>query len=405
MDINSDFSYPFAAGIASGSFNINNGVHYLFSKKPKILYNFIHFTRKIQLNIFEISHIYIYLANYQCHTQKGFKIHLGEIKKFIPLQFHKHTSLIMAHEVKIFSGRATRYLAENIALSFGTKLGEVQVIEFSDGEFTTSFEENLRGNDVYIVQSTFPPAINLLELLLMVDAAKRASARTITAVIPYFGFARQDRKDKPRVPISAKLIANLLTAAGVQRLITIDLHADQIQGFFDVPVDHLYASSIFLPYIKKLNLPNLIFASPDTGGTRRAASYAKALNTGFVICYKQRSKANQVDSMSLIGDVRGKDVVLLDDIIDTAGTICKAAQIMIDNGASSVRAFCTHPILSGDAQDRIDDSAFTQVIVTDTIPLRHTSPKIIVLTTASLLADVIKRAHNYESISSLFNIK
>ncbi len=312
---------------------------------------------------------------------------------------------VMAQEVKIFSGRATRYLAENIALSFGTKLGEVQVIVFSDGEFTTSFEENLRGNDVYIVQSTFPPAVNLLELLLMVDAAKRASARQITAVIPYFGFARQDRKDKPRVPISAKLIANLLTAAGVQRLITIDLHADQIQGFFDVPVDHLYASSIFLPFIKKLNLPNLVFASPDTGGTRRAASYAKALDTGFVICYKQRSKANQVDSMALIGDVKGKDVVLLDDIIDTAGTITKAAQIMIENGASSVRAFCTHPILSGEAFERIDNSAFTEVIVTDTIPLRHESPKVKVLSTATLLADVIKRAHNYESISSLFKIK
>jgi ribose-phosphate pyrophosphokinase len=244
-----------------------------------------------------------------------------------------------------------------------------------------------------------------MELLLMVDAAKRASARQITAVIPYFGYARQDRKDKPRVPITAKLIANLLTAAGVQRLITIDLHADQIQGFFDVPVDHLYASSIFLPYIKKLNLPNLVFASPDTGGTRRAASYAKALDTGFVICYKQRSKANKVDSMSLIGDVRGKDVLLLDDIIDTGGTITKAAQIMIDNGASSVRGFCTHPILSGDAFDRIVDSAFTELIVTDTIPLKHTNPKIKVLSTATLLADVIKRAHNYESISSLFNIK
>lgn len=314
-------------------------------------------------------------------------------------------TLIMAHEVKIFSGRATRYLAENIARSFGVKLGEVQVTEFSDGEFTVSFEENLRGNDVYIVQSTFPPALNLLELLLMVDAAKRASARQITAVIPYFGFARQDRKDKPRVPITAKLIANLLTAAGVQRLITIDLHADQIQGFFDVPVDHLYASSIFLPYIKKLDLPNLIFASPDTGGTRRAASYAKALDTGFVICYKQRSKANKVDSMSLIGDVNGKDVLLFDDIIDTGGTITKAARLMMDKGAASVRGFCTHPILSGNAFEGIVNSAFTELIVTDTIPLREENPKIKVLSTATLLADVIKRAHNYESISSLFKIK
>lgn len=311
----------------------------------------------------------------------------------------------MASEVKIFSGRATRYLAENIATAFGQKLGEIQVTTFSDGEFTTSFEENLRGNDVYIVQSTFPPAGNLLELLLLVDAAKRASARQITAVIPYFGYARQDRKDKPRVPITAKLIANLLTAAGVQRLITIDLHADQIQGFFDLPVDHLYASSIFLPYIKKLNLPNLVFASPDTGGTRRAASYAKSLDTGFVICYKQRSRANRVDTMALIGDVAGKDVVLLDDIIDTAGTITKAADLMIENGASSVRAFCVHPILSGEAFERIENSAFTEVVVTDTIPLRHESPKVKVLTTANLLADVIKRAHNYESISSLFKIK
>jgi ribose-phosphate pyrophosphokinase len=329
---------------------------------------------------------------------------LGSKKIYTFAQLFKK-SPIMAHEVKIFSGRATRYLAENIATSFGTKLGEVQVIVFSDGEFATSFEENLRGNDVYIVQSTFPPAINLLELLMLVDAAKRASARQITAVIPYFGFARQDRKDKPRVPITAKMIANLLTAAGVQRLITIDLHADQIQGFFDLPVDHLYASSIFLPYIKKLNLPNLVFASPDTGGTRRAASYAKNLDTGFVICYKQRSKANQVDSMSLIGDVKGKDVILLDDIIDTAGTISKAAQLMMDNGASSVRAFCTHPIMSGEALERIENSAFTEVVVTDTIPLRHESPKVRVLSTASLLADVIKRAHNYESISSLFKIK
>ena len=314
-------------------------------------------------------------------------------------------TLIMAHEVKIFSGRATRYLAENIARSFGVKLGEVQVTEFSDGEFTVSFEENLRGNDVYIVQSTFPPAVNLLELLLMVDAAKRASARQIKAVIPYFGFARQDRKDKPRVPITAKLIANLLTAAGVHRLITIDLHADQIQGFFDVPVDHLYASSIFLPYIKKLDLPNLIFASPDTGGTRRAASYAKALDTGFVICYKQRSKANKVDSMALIGDVNGKDVLLFDDIIDTGGTITKAARLMMDKGAASVRGFCTHPILSGNAFEGIINSAFTELIVTDTIPLREENPKIKVLSTATLLADVIKRAHNYESISSLFKIK
>lgn len=311
----------------------------------------------------------------------------------------------MEKQVKLFSGRATAYLAERIAASYGQKLGEIQVTVFSDGEFTTSYEENLRGHDVFIIQSTFPPAENLMELLLLVDAARRASARHIIVVMPYFGYARQDRKDKPRVPITAKLIANLLTAAGVQRLMTIDLHADQIQGFFDIPVDHLYASSIFLPYIKSLNLPNLVFASPDTGGTRRAAAYAKAMDTGFVICYKQRAKANLVETMQLIGDVTGKDVILLDDIIDTGGTITKAAQLMIDNGASSVRALCTHPILSGNAYEKLEKSAFTEVVVTDTIPLKRQSDKIKVLTTADLLADVIKRVNKYESISSLFNFK
>lgn len=308
----------------------------------------------------------------------------------------------MATLVNIFSGRATHYLAEKIAASYGKKLGDVLVTEFSDGEFQPSFEDNIRGNDIFIVQSTFPPTDNLFELLMMIDAAKRASARHIIAVIPYFGFARQDRKDKPRVSIAAKLVANLLTAAGVQRVITIDLHADQIQGFFDVPVDHLYASSIFIPYMKQLDLPNMIFASPDTGGTRRAAAYAKIFDTGFVMCYKQRSKANQVDTMQLIGDVKGKDVIMLDDIIDTGTTITRAATLMLANGASSVRAFCTHPILSGEAVDRIEKSDFTEVIVTDTIPVRQKCQKIKVLTTADLLADVIGRVHNYESISSLF---
>ncbi|MGB4655706.1 MAG: ribose-phosphate diphosphokinase [Bacteroidales bacterium] len=311
----------------------------------------------------------------------------------------------MRKEVKIFSGRATKYLAEDIAAAYGQELGKAQVTVFSDGEFSVSFEENLRGVDTYLVQSTFPPAENMLELLLMIDAARRASARQITAVIPYFGFARQDRKDKPRVPISAKLLANLLSASGVNRIITIDLHADQIQGFFDLPVDHLYASSIFLPYIKSLNLPNMVFASPDTGGTRRAASYAKAFNIPFVICYKQRTKANQIENMELIGDVNGKDVILLDDIIDTAGTITRAADLIMKKGANSVRGFCTHPILSGDAYDKIENSAFTQVVVTDTIPLAKKSDKITVLSTAPLLAEVIKRAHNYESISSIFKIK
>lgn len=308
----------------------------------------------------------------------------------------------MASEVKIFSGRSSNYLAKKIAESYGIRLGQVAFTEFADGEFQPSFEENIRGDDVFLVQSTFAPADNLMELLLLIDGARRASARRIVAVLPYFGLARQDRKDKPRVPIASKLVANLLTAAGVDRVITIDLHADQIQGFFDIPVDHLFASSIFIPYIQKMGLPNLTFASPDTGGTRRAAVYAKILNTGFVICYKQRSKPNEIAKMYIIGDVKGKDVILLDDIIDTAGTITKAADIIMENGASSVRAFATHPILSKDAIERIEKSSFTEVIVADTIPLRCESPKIKVLSTADLIANVIKRVHNYESISSLF---
>ena len=306
--------------------------------------------------------------------------------------------------VSIFSGRHSRYLAEKIAESFGIPLGQSIVTEYSDGEFQTSFEENIRGRDVFIVQSTTPPADNFMELLMMIDAAKRASAKKITAVIPYFGYGRQDRKDKPRVSIASKLNANLLIAAGLQRLITIDLHADQIQGFFDVPVDHVYASSIFGPYLKKLDLPELIMASPDTGGTRRAASYAKALNTGFVICYKQRAKPNVIEQMQLIGDVEGKDVVIVDDIIDTAGTITKAASLIMDKGANSVRAFCTHPVFSGSAYERISKSAFNEVIVTDTIPLKQDVEKITVLSTANLFAEVIRRVQNYESISSLFNI-
>jgi len=308
----------------------------------------------------------------------------------------------MSAMVKIFSGRATRYLAEKIAECSGKKLGEVVVTDFSDGEYQPSFEENIRGQEIFIVQSTFAPADNLFELLMMVDAAKRASAKHIIAVIPYFGFARQDRKDKPRVSIASKLIANLLTAAGVNRVITIDLHADQIQGFFDLPVDHLYASSIFIPYIKQLNLPNLTMASPDAGGTRRAAVYAKMLNSGFVICYKHRIKPNEVETISLIGDVKGKDVILVDDIIDTATTISKAACVLMENGANSVRAFCTHPLLTRDAHRKIEQAPFTEVVVSDTIPLRHNSSKIKVLSTAPLLADVIARVHNYESISSLF---
>lgn len=311
----------------------------------------------------------------------------------------------MATKALIFSGRATRYLAEKIAESYGHPLGNAVVTVFSDGEFQPSFEENIRGRDVFIVQSTFSPADNLLELLMLIDAARRASAKRIVAVIPYFGLARQDRKDKPRVSVASKLIANLLTAAGVQRIITIDLHADQIQAFFDVPVDHIYASSIFTPYIESLNLPNLLMASPDTGGTRRAAAYAKFLQTGFVICYKQRSKPNEVGKMELVGNVEGKNVVLIDDIIDTAGSITKAGDLIMDRGAASVRAFCTHPVFSGDAYERIEKSKFTEVVVTDTLPLKFQSDKIKVLTTAGLFAEVIKRALKTKSISSLYQFK
>jgi len=308
----------------------------------------------------------------------------------------------MPNKVKIFSGRTTQYLAEKIARSYGTELGTVVVTEFCDGEFQPSFEENIRGNDIFIVQSTFAPASNLLELLMLIDAARRASARNIIAVIPYFGFARQDRKDKPRVSIAAKLMANLLSTAGVQRIITIDLHADQIQGFFDVPVDHLFASSIFVPYLKKMNYPNLTMASPDTGGTRRVATYAKFLSTDFVICYKQRGKPNEVTKMALVGDVKGRDVVLVDDIVDTAGTLTKAASIIMDNGANSVRAMCTHPVFSNDALERIEKSPILEMVVTDTIPLKKESNKVKVLSTASLFAEVIKRVESHESISSLF---
>jgi ribose-phosphate pyrophosphokinase len=309
----------------------------------------------------------------------------------------------MSDLVGIFSGRATHYLAEKIAEHYGKELGKSMVLDFSDGEFQPSYEENIRGRDVFIIQSTFTPTDNLFELLLMIDAAKRASAKRIIAVIPYFGFARQDRKDKPRVSIAAKLIANLLTAAGVQRIITMDLHADQIQGFFDVPVDHLYGSSIFIPYIKELNIPNLTFASPDTGGTRRAGMYAKMLGTGFVICYKQRNKPNEVGQMELIGEVKDKNVILLDDIIDTGNTIIKAANLVMEKGAASVRAVITHPLLTGCAYEMIDNSPFTELIVSDTIPLKNHSPKIKVISTAKLISNVIKRVENNESISDLYH--
>jgi ribose-phosphate pyrophosphokinase len=306
--------------------------------------------------------------------------------------------------VKIFSGRASQKIALNIAKHYGVALGNVIVTDFSDGEFQPSFEETVRGQDVFIVQSTMPPTENLFELLLMIDAAKRASARKIIAVIPYFGFARQDRKDKPRVAIGAKLVANMLTAAGVSRVITMDLHADQIQGFFEVPVDHLYASTLFFDEMDKLNNGNLVVAAPDAGGAKRANSYAKKLNTGLALCHKQRRVANEVAEMTGIGEVKGKDVILVDDMCDTAGTLTKAADLFLEQGALSVRAFCTHAVLSGPAYERIAASGLTELVVTDTIPLKQASDKIRVVSTSNLFSDVIRKLVANESISSHFII-
>lgn len=308
----------------------------------------------------------------------------------------------MNHKVKIFSGSASRTLSENISQNYKQELGKVSLLRFSDGEIQTSYEETVRGSDVFIIQSTMPPTENIFELLLMIDAAKRASANRIIAVIPYFGFARQDRKDQPRVAIGAKLIANLLATAGATRIITMDLHADQIQGFFECPVDHLYASSIFLPYIQDLNLPNLCIAAPDMGGSKRANAYAKFLKSDIVICYKQRAKANVIESMTVIGEVEGKDIVLIDDLIDTGGTLTKAADMMLDKGAKSVRAFCTHAVLSGKAYENIEKSRIKELVVTDTIPLKQHSDKIKVVSVAALFAKVLHSVHNYESISSNF---
>ncbi|MGL5318611.1 MAG: ribose-phosphate pyrophosphokinase [Bacteroidales bacterium] len=305
---------------------------------------------------------------------------------------------------KVFSGTNSRYLAEKICESLGCELGNMIVTHFADGEFAVSFEESIRGEHVFLVQSTFPSSDNLMELLLMIDAAKRASAKSIIAVIPYFGWARQDRKDKPRVSIGAKLIADLLSVAGIDRLITMDLHADQIQGFFDVPVDHLYASSVFVPFVESLQLENLVIASPDVGGSKRANSYAKYFGVPLVLCHKSRAKANEIDTMSIIGDVKGKNVILLDDMVDTAGTITKAADIMMEAGAISVRAIASHAVMSGPATERVTNSKLTEMIFTDSIPYTQGCDKVRILTIADLFAETIDRVVGNESISSQFII-
>ncbi len=304
--------------------------------------------------------------------------------------------------VKIFSGTKSTYLAEKIAHHYGKDLGGYNLRRFSDGELSPSFEESIRGCDIFLIQSTPPPSDNLMELLLMVDAARRASAHYVTVVIPYFGYARQDRKDKPRVAIAAKLVANLLSAAGADRLMTIDLHAGQIQGFFDFPVDHLEGSSIFVPYIRSLGLDNLVIASPDVGGAARARNFAKHFNADIVLCDKHRKRANEIASMQVIGDVEGANVVLMDDLVDTGGTLCKAAQIILDKGAKSVRAVCTHPVMSGAAHENIAGSVLEELVVSDTLLMNQENPKIQVLSVAELFAKAIGRIRDHESISSLF---
>ena len=306
---------------------------------------------------------------------------------------------------KVFAGTKSRYMAEEICKDLGVELGKMNTQRFADGEFEVCFEESIRGCEVYLVQSTFPNTDNLMELLLMIDAAKRASAKSIIAVMPYFGWARQDRKDKPRVSIAAKLVADLLSTAGVDRVITMDLHADQIQGFFDVPVDHLYASSVFIPYIQSLNLEDMVIATPDVGGAKRANSYAKYLDLPLVLCHKQRAKANVVANMTVIGDVKNKNVILVDDMVDTAGTITKAADLRMANGAKSVRALCSHAIMSAPASERVDNCSMTEMIFTNSIPFSKDCKKATVLSVAHLFADTIRRVHENQSISSQYLIK
>lgn len=306
---------------------------------------------------------------------------------------------------KIFSGTRSRYMAEEICKDLGVELGKMNIQHFADGEFEVSFEESVRGCEVYLVQSTFPTSDNLMELLLMIDASKRASAKSTIAVIPYFGWARQDRKDKPRVSIAAKLVADLLTAAGVDRVITMDLHADQIQGFFNVPVDHLYASSVFVPYIESLGLEDMVIATPDVGGAKRANSYAKYFNVPLVLCHKQRAKANVVATMTVIGDVEGKNVILVDDMVDTAGTITKAADLMLAHGAKSVRALCSHAIMSDPASRLIDESGMAEMIFTNSIPFKKDCKKCTIISVARMFADTIRRVHDFKSISSQYVFK
>ena len=308
----------------------------------------------------------------------------------------------METPAKIFACTQSESLGKAIANHFGNEIGQVNFSRYSDGEFQPSFEESVRGARIFIVGSTHPSSENLMEMLLMLDAAKRASARHITAVMPYFGWARQDRKDKPRVPIGAKLIAKLLESAGATRIITMDLHADQIQGFFEKPVDHLFASTIFLPYINSLKLSDLTIASPDMGGSKRAYAYSKFLSSDVVICYKQREKANIISHMELIGNVEGKNVILVDDMVDTAGTLTKAADLMKERGAISVRAICTHALLSGNAYEKIEGSQLEELIVTDSIPPKVSHPKVKVLSCAPLFAEVMKNVHYNQSISSKF---
>ena len=308
----------------------------------------------------------------------------------------------MAHRVKILACSASEKLANEIADCYGLQIAKFEKQGFSDGEFQISINETVRGCDVFIIQSTIPPSDNLMEMLLMIDAAKRASAHKIIAVIPYFGWARQDRKDKPRVAIGAKLVANMLVSAGVNRVMTMDLHADQIQGFFEVPVDHLFASTLFAPYLKSKKTDKLIIAAPDAGGSKRANAYAKYLDVDLALCYKQRKKANKIESMTIIGDVEGKDVVIIDDMIDTAGTLTMSAQLFMDHGAKSVSACCTHALLSGPAHERIENSVLKELVVTNTIPLKRKNKKIKVLSVANLFSDVMEQHVNLKSISKHF---